>query len=132
MRYTKPTAASREILMHWLNRFDILAHEHLQTSNRSTAETHEAIGKAISALWSTPLAPLPDHVPPSEDGKRDFHVGDSWLPVVEEELFRFNQYGTGYIASCAEALMKCHGIKRALDQFGNTMFFRGEIGRAHV
>jgi hypothetical protein len=46
--------------------------------------------------------------------------------VVQEELFRFNQHGTEYIGSCSEAMMKCHGIKRALDQFQETMYFRGE------
>lgn len=122
----KPTTSSRDILVRWLNRFDILAHEHYRATGRSASDIHDAIGKAISSLCSTPLDSPPEHVPPTTEDIRDFHVGDSWLPIVEEELFRFNQYGTGYIASCSEALMKCHGIKRAIDQFGNTMFFRGE------
>lgn len=122
----KPTTSSRDILVRWLNRFDVLVHEHHRAAGRNASDIHDAIGKAISSLWSTPLDSPPVHVPPTTEDIRDFHVGDSWLPIVEEELFRFNQYGTGYIASCAEALMKCHGIKRALDQFGNTMFFRGE------
>lgn len=52
---SKPTEASREILVHWLDRFDILAHEHHQAVGKSAADIHDAIGKAISALWSTPL-----------------------------------------------------------------------------
>ncbi|MDP1605473.1 MAG: FRG domain-containing protein [Rhodocyclaceae bacterium] len=93
-------------------------------------ETQEILTIRLARLsgrcGSTPLDDPPSHVPPATDAARDFHINDGWLPIVEEELFRFNRYGTEYIASCSEALLKCHGIKRAYDQFGNTMFFRGE------
>ena len=91
---SRPTEASREILVHWLNRFDILVREHHRAMGKSAVDIHDAIGKAISALWSTPLDSLPERVPATADGARDFQVGDGWLPIVEEELFRFNQYGT--------------------------------------
>lgn len=117
-----PTEASREILISWLNRFDKLAHEHQRAADKSTADIHDAISKAISALRAIRLDPPPDPVPLSTA----FLIDGDWLTTLEEELFRFNQCGTGYIASCAEALVKCHGVKRTLDKFGSPMFFRGE------
>ena len=47
----KPTTSSRDTLVRWLNRFDILAHEYHRAAGRSATDTHDAIGKTIASLY---------------------------------------------------------------------------------
>src|SRR4030067_648001 len=47
----KPTTSSRDTLVRWLNRFDILAHEYHLAAGRSATDTHDAIGKTIASLY---------------------------------------------------------------------------------
>jgi hypothetical protein len=50
----------------------------------------------------------------------------SWRAIIDNEIFDLGRFGESVINSCAEAIVKCHGLKRAFDNFASPMFFRGE------
>lgn len=122
----KPTSGSILVLSRWLNRLHSFAHQSLKDQNKNTGELDIAIGKTLSSIHSLVLPATPKHVPPDPPEDKISTISTSWLQIIEDEIFRFNSYGTEYIGSCTDALIKIQGIKRKLDQFSNTTIFRGE------
>jgi hypothetical protein len=95
-------------------------------SGGSLESYQDEIGKAYSFLRRMALEPVPERVSLRDDESTVAEIPPGWSIIIENEIFDLNRFGTSVITSCAEALVKCHGLKRGFDNFRTPMFFRGE------
>ncbi|MCY2977293.1 MAG: FRG domain-containing protein [Planctomycetota bacterium] len=86
----------------------------------------DEIGKVYGVLLRMALEPVPEKVSLLDDESTVAEIPPGWLQIIEDQIFDLNRFGTSVITSCAEALVKCHGLKRGPDSFSTPMFFRGE------
>ncbi len=82
----------------------------------------DMIYKAITAIHHAEKIKPSKNLPESDH----FQINDQFMRLIYEELFEFNKMGDEYICSTSEALLKCNGIKRKLDNFTVPLYFRGE------
>ncbi len=83
----------------------------------------DMIDKAIGALYrNLKREPLSTNVPVSTH----FQVNQTWIDLALRDLYQFNSMGDEYICSTVEAVIKCSGIKQAIDQYEEALFYRGE------
>ena len=90
------------------------------------------LGKGISALnqISNECQSPIERVPPGDAG----NYVENWLDLALSELEEFNKYGSQYITSCSEALLKVHGVMNiwhANPATRTPIYFRGEHHYGH-
>jgi hypothetical protein len=128
-RYTQH---SRDLLLRWLDRFSAMEFTRHREAGKSPESYQDEIGKVYGALLRMALEPVPEKKPVSDKfSLRNAEnpapeLPSAWLDIICNELFDLNRFGDSVITSCAEAIVKCHGLKRGFDNFASPMFFRGE------
>ena len=123
LRYTQH---SRDLLLRWLDRFRDMEFTRHREAGKSHESYQDEIGKAYSFLRRMALEPVPEKASLTDDESPVPEIPSGWLDIIQHQIFDLNRFGTNVITSCAEALVKCHGLKRGFDNFNTPMFFRGE------
>lgn len=114
--------SNTKIQIHWLEDLQRILKKQGHAYKPDGGGHIDNIYKAINAIHHAEKTPPSVNVPPSTH----YQVSDQWMPLIREELFGFNAKGDEYICSTSEALIKCNGLKRALDDFNAPLYFRGE------
>jgi hypothetical protein len=95
-------------------------------AGKSPESYQDEIGKVYGALLRMALEPVPEKASLTDDESPVPEIPSGWLDIIQHQIFDLNRFGTNVITSCAEAIVKCHGLKRGFDNFCTPMFFRGE------
>jgi|GEM_PF-5149288 len=114
--------SNTKIQIHWLEDLQRILMKQGHTYKAGDGGHVDNIYKAISAIHKADKIKPSVNVPASPH----YQVSDQWTPLIQKELFEFNARGDEYICSTSEALIKCNGLKRALDNFDVPLYFRGE------
>ena len=114
--------SSKKIYADWISNVQRILSEQGKTYKQDDGGDIDKLMKAISVIWGMPSIPPSENIPISQH----FQINDNWVKLIQDEFFKFNNYGDEYICSTTEAMIKINGIKRPIDQFDKPMYFRGE------
>jgi hypothetical protein len=119
---TKIYDGNFRIFIKWLEHMQRALHDQRVPYKSGYGGPIDIIGQAIGALHGLHREPPSPNVPASPH----FQVNSQWIDFAAAELYRFNSMGDEYICSTVEAVIKCNGIKKAIDQYDEPLFYRGE------